>query len=476
MSYRHYEDDAHTDPIGYRVGEGTEFHRAVHGSDPRDTPPRRDRRHEAEPRAARQQEPEPRAARRSDAEAAGAGPREVGRSRAKTRQARAAKTRRRRGRIVGLVLGLVVLLALAGGGYYVFDRLTGGPAAPDDYAAGNQGDSVVVRVHPGDTAEQIGAEAVEKGVVASTGAFMGAAVQNTSISSVQPGYYLLPSNIPANLAVGALVDPSSRVGSVVISEGRQLHDARDVNTGAVKKGIYTLLSEASCIDTTGSGTPTCIGYDDFNAAGAVDDSSELGVPTWAADQVRGVPDRDRQLEGLIAAGSWDFDPTAQPGDILAQLVSESAQTYEGTGILDAGIKSGLDPYQTLVAASLVERESLPNDFSKVARVILNRLAAPQKLEFDSTVNYALDTTEVATTDADRAAVTPWNTYAMEGLPATPIAAPSVGAVEAVETPADGDWLYFVTINRAGETLFTRDYQEHLANIGKVEDGFLESGR
>lgn len=436
MNNRQYEDEAHTDPIGYRTDEGSEFHRAVHRS----------------------------------------APREVGRSRAQTRRARAATSRRKRGRLIGVVLGLVVVLAVAGGGYFVFDRFTGGPAAPDDFAAGAEGDSVVVRVHPGDTAQQIGAEAVEKGVVASDGAFLEAAIANSAIASVQPGYYLLPSNVPAARAVSALVDPAARVGSVVISEGRQLHDSRDVNTDAVKKGIYTLLSEASCIDTSGSGTPSCISYEDFNAAGGVDDPSALGVPDWATQQVRGVPDRDRQLEGLIAAGSWDIDPTASAGEILSQLVSESAVTYENTGILTAGASSGLDPYQTLVAASLVERESLPADFSKVARVIINRLAAPQKLEFDSTVNYALDTTEVATTDADRAAVTPWNTYAMEGLPATPIAAPSVGAVEAVESPADGDWLYFVTINQAGETLFTRDYNEHLANIGRVEDGFLESGR
>lgn len=436
MNNRQYEDEAHTDPIGYRTGEGSDFHRAVHGAQPE----------------------------------------RVGRSRAQTRQARAAVSRRKRGRVLGVVLGLIVVLIVAGGGFFVFDRLSGGPVAPDDFAAGAPGDSVVVRVHPGDTAQQIGVEAVDKGVVASADAFMGAAVQNADIASVQPGYYLLPSNIPASQAVDTLVDPSARVGSVVISEGRQLHDARDVNTDAVKKGIYTLLSEASCIDTTGSGTPTCVSYEDFNVAGAVDDPSALGVPDWASDRVRGVPDRDRQLEGLIAAGSWDIDPTASAGDILRQLVSESAQTYEDTGILTAGADSGLDPYETLVAASLVERESLPADFSKVARVIVNRLAEPQKLEFDSTVNYSLDTTEVATTDADRATVTPWNTYAMEGLPATPIASPSVAAVEAVEAPADGDWLYFVTINQAGETLFTRNYDEHLANIGKVEDGFLESGR
>ena len=441
MNYRQHEDEAHTDPIGYPTGEGSEFHRAVHeGAAPRGVP------------------------------------REVGRSRAQTRHARKAGSRRKRGRIVGATLGLILILVLAGGGYFVYDKFSGGAVVAEDYPAGSRGDSVVVRVHPGDTAQQIGGEAVAKGVVASEGAFMGAAVQTSAMASVQPGYYLLPSNVPASEAVATLVDPASRVGSLVISEGRQLHDSRDVNTDAVKKGIYTLLSEASCVDATGSGTPTCISYEDFNAAGGVDDPTALGVPAWATDQVRGVPDRDRQLEGLIAAGSWDIDPTATPGEILNQLVSESATTYESTGILTAGTNSGLDPYQTLVAASLVERESLPADFSKVARVIINRLAEPQKLEFDSTVNYALDTTEVATTDLDRATVTPWNTYAMEGLPATPIAAPSVAAVEAVEAPADGDWLYFVTINAAGDTLFTRSYDEHLANIGLVEDGFLESGR
>ena len=56
-----------------------------------------------------------------------------------------------------------------------------------------------------------------------------------------------------------------------------------------------------------------------------------------------------------------------------------------------------------MVASLVQRESKPQDFAKVARVIYNRLIAPdhRRLEFDSTVNYSLDRQEVATTDADR---------------------------------------------------------------------------
>jgi UPF0755 protein len=193
--------------------------------------------------------------------------------------------------------------------------------------------------------------------------------------------------------------------------------------------------------------------------------------------VANVPDRARQLEGLIAAGSWDFDPTAEPVEVLRKLVSESADRYEETGITEAAPKVGLSPYEMLVAASLVEREALPDDFSKVARVILNRLEIGQMLQFDSTVNYALDETELATTDADRARVTPWNTYASVGLPATPISSPSIGSLQAVENPEPGRWTYFVTIDDKGTTLFADSYEEHLTNTQlALESGILDSGR
>ena len=127
----------------------------------------------------------------------------------------------------------------------------------------------------------------------------------------------------------------------------------------------------------------------------------------------------------------------------------------------------------------MQREAKPQDFAKVARVIYNRLAEPDhnRLEFDSTVNYPLDRQEVATTDADRAQDTPWNTYVREGLPATPICSPGQPALAAAENPEPGDWLYFVTVDMQGTTLFTRDYQQHLANIELAKrNGVLDSAR
>ena len=51
------------------------------------------------------------------------------------------------------------------------------------------------------------------------------------------------------------------------------------------------------------------------------------------------------------------------------------------------------------------------------------------------------------------------------------------ALAAAEHPADGDWLYFVTIDLQGTTLFTRDYPQHLANIELAKrNGVLDSAR
>jgi UPF0755 protein len=53
----------------------------------------------------------------------------------------------------------------------------------------------------------------------------------------------------------------------------------------------------------------------------------------------------------------------------------------------------------------------------------------------------------------------------------------VDALHAAEHPAPGDWLYFVTIDSQGTTLFTRDYQQHLANIELAKhNGVLDSAR
>ena len=81
------------------------------------------------------------------------------------------------------------------------------------------------------------------------------------------------------------------------------------------------------------------------------------------------------------------------------------------------------------------------------------------------------------TDADRARQTPWNTYAKDGLPDTPIASPSDTAISAMENPAPGEWLFFVTVDAAGTTVFTNTFEEHLREVDRaISSGILDSQR
>ena len=71
----------------------------------------------------------------------------------------------------------------------------------------------------------------------------------------------------------------------------------------------------------------------------------------------------------------------------------------------------------------------------------------------------------------------WNTYAKVGLPATPISSPSLAALQAMENPDPGAWIYFVTVDAEGTTLFADTYEEHLENTRlALESGILNSGR
>jgi UPF0755 protein len=394
------------------------------------------------------------------------------RVRSRAERIRAERGQRRRRAARGFAVGLLIAVVVAA--VFIGSRMWHSFGTQNDFAGDGKRD-LVIQVHAGDSTTAIGETLHNQDVVRTVKAFLEAAQGNAAISAIQPGYYRLRTEIPAGSAVKRLADPESRVGKLVIPEGQQLDDTTDVKTNATTPGIFTMISNASCVDLDGD--RHCVAATDLRTAAEKTAPALLSVPPWAIEPVTGMGDDHRRLEGLIAPGTLNVNPSASPQSILETLISASAGRYLKSGLLDTATAMNMSPYNVLVVASLVQREAKPQDFPKVARVIYNRLAEHRTLEFDSTVNYPLDRREVATTDADREQATPWNTYISEGLPATPICSPGTDALNAAEHPADGDWLYFVTIDAQGTTLFTRDYQQHLANIELAKrNGVLDSAR
>lgn len=120
-----------------------------------------------------------------------------------------------------------------------------------------------------------------------------------------------------------------------------------------------------------------------------------------------------------------------------------------------------DPYQALIMASLVEKETgVPEERDEIAGVFVRRLAAGMLLQTDPTVIYGMGERYTGRiTRADLREPSPYNTYLNPGLPPTPIAMPGREAIHAALHPKDGDSLYFVA-RGDGSHVFSKDLEAH----------------
>lgn len=120
-----------------------------------------------------------------------------------------------------------------------------------------------------------------------------------------------------------------------------------------------------------------------------------------------------------------------------------------------------DPYQALIMASLVEKETgVPQERGQIAGVFVRRMAMGMLLQTDPTVIYGLgDRYNGKLTRAHLKEATPYNTYVIAGLPPTPIAMVGREAIHAALNPVAGNSLYFVA-RGDGSHVFSDDLDAH----------------
>ncbi|WAC55299.1 endolytic transglycosylase MltG [Gordonia sp. SL306] len=399
--------------------------------------------------------------------------RERGAGRPKGRRPRREKVgspNRTRRRVI-LALVMACMLVLVAGVGFVGLRSLGVFENHKDYSDAAGTADVIVDIPQNSTLMDFGRILEKDDVVGSVNAFLDAA----GGQAMSGGYYKLRTQIPAATAVAMMTDDNEhRVGRVVVPEGLQLDNKKGVD-GKTTPGIFQMISDATAVTVNGQRVGADVGQLEKAAAESTPD--QLGVPAWARPTVEQLTGDHRRIEGLIAPGTWEtIDPNHSATQILHDLIVASSIRFQQWGLLETQ-DSGLTPYETLVAASVVEREVTdPEDFPKVSRVILNRLAKDQRLEMDSTTNYTANVTNIDVYGDAYKADNKWNTYRNTGLPVTPIGAVGERALGAVEHPTAGNWLYFVTVDRQGTTLFANTFEEHQQNREKAcENKLLSTG-
>lgn len=130
-----------------------------------------------------------------------------------------------------------------------------------------------------------------------------------------------------------------------------------------------------------------------------------------------------------------------------------------------------DPYQALIMASIVEKETgREQDRSLVAAVFVNRLRQGMLLQTDPTVIYGLaGAFDGSLHKRDLLRDTPYNTYTRRGLPPTPIAMPGLASLQAAMHPAPSAALYFVA-RGDGSSHFSQTLAEHNQAVARYQRG------
>ena len=278
-------------------------------------------------------------------------------------------------------------------------------------------EEVTIEVPTGASGSEIAAILYEAGVVKSTQAFFRVAVADERSQKVAPGSHRLTLKISAQQALEQLLDPERIPNLIRINEGAWRSEIQEafLSYGFTRSEISRAFSSLK------------------------------------------LPKGFSSSEGLLFPAQYSFPEGTTAAQAAQRLVERFTEDGYAKKLLQGS--SQYSPQQLLTIASIIQAEGSTQDFSKVSRVIYNRLNIGMPLQMDSTVHYIMQARgDIFLSRKSTMLNSPYNTYRRYGLPPGPICSPGADAIKAALEPVAGDWLYFITV-APGDTRFTSSLDE-----------------
>jgi len=277
-------------------------------------------------------------------------------------------------------------------------------------------------------------------------------------------------DIPRGAGIRDISDLLARAGVIneptVFVAGAVLFKWRGAD---LKAGEYQFAKEASLRDVVDTLIEGRVVQHHFTIAEGL--TSEQAVARLFENDVLSGNIKELPREGSLLPETYRFTR----GTTREQLIQRMQQSQQRIvqeiwdhRAPDLPIKS---PEQLVILASIIEKEtSKPEERTRVASVLVNRLKNRMRLQSDPTIIYGLvggrGSLGRPINRSEIEQPTPYNTYVIDGLPPGPIANPGRASLEAAAHPARTKELYFAADGTGGHA-FADTYEQHQKNVARL---------
>lgn len=184
-----------------------------------------------------------------------------------------------------------------------------------------------------------------------------------------------------------------------------------------------------------------------------------------AAAILGFTPLNNNFEGYLFPDTYYFKPGQKP-EMVIKTILQNFKNKIITGLRDKILNAKYEIRDTIIMASIIEKEVIGESDKKIAAGILwKRLKDSYPMQVDSTLNYVLKTNRAWLNAKELETDSPYNSYKYKGLPPTPISNPGLESIIAALEPVQTDFYFYLT-DKSGKAHFAKTYDEHLRNIKK----------
>jgi UPF0755 protein len=325
-----------------------------------------------------------------------------------------------------ILIAVVVVVALLGGLFY-FNHQIG-------FSHGNYTQNKIFKIVKGDGNATVGKNLEKEGLISNNWYFYYYVRTHGFLNKLYPGEYLLSGNMTIPEIAAIITNPQKVYEKVTFIEGWTAKQfAEELGKHGFDGDAFLALAKNPLIEIV--------------------------------SQFKSLSDKpkDATLEGYLFPDTYYFSKDATPEGILKKILNNT-DVHIGTDIASAAKAQNKSLFQILTMASIVEKEVKTDaDRALVSGIFWNRIKIGQALQSDATLTYILGDKDAAHSGAQLATDSPYNSYQNKGLPPGPISNPGLASIIAAIHPQDSAYNYFLSDPATGKTIFSKTYDEHVAN-------------